>query len=120
MENYIIYDENVCGQYKPHKQREEVISFEELATVNNNSYKKYLKSQIGVVVKDSDVICPFHRAKCAKEWKSSGLCCYPNHHGKSNSGSRTLTLQEYHTLYEKFQNQTVLFGLQICTKHRKQ
>ena len=36
MENCIIYDENVCGQYKPHKQIEEMISFEELATVNES------------------------------------------------------------------------------------
>ena len=80
MENCIIYDENVCRQYKPHKQIEEVISFEELATVNN-SYKKYpklnesflIKSRIGVAVKDSDAMCPFHRVKFGKEWRSSRL-----------------------------------------------
>ena len=72
-----------------------------------------IKSWIGVVVKDSDVICPFHRAKFR-------LCCYPNDHGKSNSGLRALKLQEYHTLCEKFPKQTFPFGLQICTKHRKQ
>ena len=127
MENCITYDENVCGQYKPHKQIEEVILFEELATVNN-SYNKYpklnksflIKSRIGVAVKDSDVICTFHRAKFGKEWRSSRLCCYPNHHGKSKSGLRALALQEYHTLCEKFPKQTFPFGSQICTKHRKQ
>ena len=40
MEKCIIYDEDVCGQYKPHNKQEEIISFEELATVNN-SYGKY-------------------------------------------------------------------------------
>ena len=93
-----------------------MISFEELTTVNN-SYKKYpelnesflIKSRIGVAVKDSDVTCPFHRAKFDKEWRSSRLCCYPNHHGKSNSGLRALTLQEYHTSCEKFPKQTFPF-----------
>ena len=82
MENCIVYDENVCGQCKPHKQTEEVILFEELAIVNN-SYKKYaklnesflIKSRICVAVKDSDVICPVHRAKFGKEWRSYRLCC---------------------------------------------
>ena len=127
MENCIIYDENVCGPSKPHKQIEEVISFEELAIVNN-SYKKYpklnesflIKPRTGVVVKDSDVICPFHRAKFGEEWRSSGLCRYSNHHGNSNSGLRALTLQEYHALCEKCPKQTFPFGLQISTKHRKQ
>ena len=117
MENCIIYDENVCGQYKPHKQIEEMISFEELATVNESFL---IKSWIGVAVKDSDVICPFHRAKFGKKWRSSRLCCYPNHHGKSNFGLRALILQEYHPLCEKFPKQTFPFGSQICAKHRKQ
>ena len=30
-----------------------------------------------------------------------------------------MTLQEYHTLCEKFPTQTFPFGLQICTKHKK-
>ena len=50
MENCIIYNENVCRQYKLHKQIEEVISFEELATVNN-SYKKYPKLNESFLIK---------------------------------------------------------------------
>ena len=79
----------------------------------------WIISRTGVAVKDSDVICSFHRAKFGIEWRSSRLCCYPNHHAKSNSGLRALTLQEYHTLCEKFPTQTFPFGLQICTKHKK-
>ena len=77
-----------------------------------------IKSRIGVAAKD--VTCPLHRAKCGKKWRGSTLCTYYNHYGKSNSDLRTFTLKEYHTLSERFPNQTIPFGLLISTKHRKQ
>ena len=58
---------------KPHNKPEALISFKELASVNS-AHMKYLelnesfliKSITGVAAKDSDVICPFHRAKFGK------------------------------------------------------
>ena len=112
---------------KPHNKPEALISFKELANVNS-AHMKYLelnesflfKSITGVAAKDNDVIYPFHRAKFGKNFRSSRLCTYPNHHGKSSFSLRALTLKDHHTLSEIFPNQTIPFGLLTCTKHRKQ
>ena len=124
MENCIVYDENVCGQ--PQNKPEELISFQELDNVNsahteypelNGSF--WIKSRIGVAAKDSDAIFPFHGAKFDKDWRSSRLCTYPDHHHKSNSGLRALPIKEYHFLSECFPNQTIPFGSLICTTQKE-
>ena len=58
---------------KPHNKPEALISFIKHANVNS-AHMKYpelnesllIKSITGLKAKDSDVICPFHRAKFGK------------------------------------------------------
>ena len=92
-----------------------------------NVYTKYpklsesflIKSRIGIAINDN-VICPFHRAKFGKEWRSSRLRVYPDHKSKSNSDLRALTKDEYITLSTQYPNKTFPFGTLICIKHRKE
>ena len=90
-----------------HTRKQDLISFNQLSKVLN-VYTKYpelresflIKSRTGIAINDN-VICPFHRAKFRKEWRSSRLCVYPDHQSKSNSGLRALTKDEYNTLYTR-------------------
>ena len=63
-----------------------------------------------MVVDDDSIICPFHRAKYGREWRSSKLCIYPGHTGKNHRSLRCLTLKEFTILTEKFPDELTPFG----------
>ena len=75
-----------------------------------------MKSRVVIAIKGNNVICPFHRAKFGKEWRSSRLYVYPDHQSKSNSGLRDFTKNEHNTLSTWYPNKTFPFGVLICTK----
>ena len=109
------------------QKTEDLISFNQLSGVLN-VYTKYpelgesflIKSRIGIAISNNNVICPFHRAKFGKEWRSSRLCVYPDHQIKSNSDLRALTKGKSNTLSTWYPNKAFPFGALICTKHRKE
>ena len=125
MDSCIVY-EMFCGQYKPNKKTEDLISFNQLSSVLN-VYTKYLelsqsfliKSRIGIAINDNNAICPFHRAKFGKEWRGFLLCVYPDHQSKSNSSLKALPKDEFHTLSIWYPNKTFSFDALICMRHRK-
>ena len=126
MNSCTVYNEMFCGQDKPYKKTEDLMSFNQFSSVLNVCPKYpelsecfLIKSRIGVAINDN-VICPFHRAKVGKEWRSSRLCIYPNHQSKSNSGLRAFTKDDYNTLSTLYPDKTFPFGALIYTELRKE
>ena len=107
-----------------HTKKQDLISFNQFSSVQNVCPKYpelsesfLIKLRIGVAINDN-VICPFHRAKVGKEWRSSRLCVYPNHQSKSNSGLRAFTKDDYNTLSTLYPDKTFPFGALIFTELR--
>ena len=128
MEKCILFETTKsCGQYKPYKIEDSMITFLALKE-SINIERRYpdlseaflIMSRINLPVQDDSLICPFHRAKFGKEWRSSKLCIHPSHTGKKHQLLRNLTHKEFMALGESFPDAFIPFGALICTTHRKQ
>ena len=119
------FNDKYCGQYKPYKREESVITFGELSDVfSSDRYSKVnecsiIKSRIPFdITDDNDYICPFHRAKYGKEWRPSKLCIYPNHTSQKHSGLRPLSSDQHEELQNRFPRNRIPYGSMICPTHR--